>query len=125
MPNKAAKKKTKVVTMKNAVKRTIPAALIFRMVLEGADALTIAKRVDRVNDGPDKTHSIRAIISRLRTHGYKDEHGKTHRLKVERVGNVKKAKKAKKKTVIKKTISKPISTATTQLDGKTLAAGNQ
>jgi hypothetical protein len=132
MADKAAKKKApKKASKKTSSRRTIPTALIVRMVEEGEDALTIAKRVNRVNDGPDKTHSVRAIISRLRTHGYKDEHGRTHRLRVELIGNVSKTKKAKKKTGArkttgaKKTIPKSIATATTQLDGKMLAAGSQ
>jgi hypothetical protein len=124
MKSKTAAKKVgkKPANKKSKSRRAIPAALIVRMVEAGADALTIAKRVDRVNDGPDKTHSIRAIISHLRR-GYKDHQGKTHCLKVERVGQTKKPKKSNKKTVAPKATPKPVATAKTQPDRKTLATG--
>lgn len=56
--NSAKKTPTQTAAATNKTgRRAIPTALIFRMVEEGVDALTIAKRVDRVNDGPDKTLS--------------------------------------------------------------------
>jgi hypothetical protein len=125
MASKATKKAAKKASKKNTSRRSIPYIQIAKMVQAGADALTIAKKIGRVNDGEDKTHTVRAIISGMRTRGWKDESGKLQRLKVARVGRVEKPKKAKKKMAVKKTAPKPIAATTSQLDGKTLAAGGQ
>jgi hypothetical protein len=120
MASKATKKAAKKASDKNTSRRSIPYVQIAKMVQEGADALTIAKKIGRVNDGEDKTHTVRAIISGMRTRGWKDESGKLQRLKVARVGRVEKPKKAKKKTAPKHSAN-----ATTQQDGKTLAGGGK
>lgn len=114
----AAKKKA-------AGRKAVPYALIAKMVQDGADALSIAKRIGRLNAGDDPTHTVRAIVSGMRTRGWKDEHGKLHTLKVERVRQPKKGpvKKAAKKPP-KKAAPKPKNAVPTQPDGKTLAAGD-
>jgi hypothetical protein len=61
----------------------------------------------------------------MRTRGWKDAEGKLQKLKVERVGQTKnKAPKKGKKKTATKPAPKPIANATTQHDGKTLAAGD-
>jgi len=111
-------KKAAKTTKKAAGRRAIPYALISKLVAEGNDALTIAKRINRVNDGEDKSHTVRAIISSMRSKGWKDDQGKIHKLKIERVGQVKKTKGAAKKSS-----PKPKANGTPQLDGKSLSAG--
>jgi hypothetical protein len=122
MPNKQARKAT---AKKTAGRRAVPYDLIEKMVDAGADALTIAKKIGRVNKGDDPTHTVRAIISGMRTKGWKKASGKLQRLKVERVGHTKKTapKKGKKKTAARPD-SKPPVKASTQADGKMLAAGD-
>lgn len=103
----------------------MPYDLIAKMAEEGADALTIAKKIGRVNPGGDPTHTVRAIISGMRTKGWKSASGKLQKLKVERVGLTKKKapKKGKKKTATKPAPKPPVK-ASTQTDGKMLAAGD-
>jgi hypothetical protein len=119
MPNKKAKKAT---PKKTAGRKSVPYDLIAKMAQEGADALTIAKKINRVNAGDDPTHTVRAIISGMRTKGWKNASGKLQKLKIERLGQTK--KKAPKKG--KKTPTKPAPKppASKQTDGKTLAAGD-
>jgi hypothetical protein len=110
-------------------RRAIPYVVIARMAQVGASALTIAQKVGRVNKGDDKTHTIRAILSGMRTKGWKDENGKLQKLKVSRVGQKKdktsaiKPQKAKKKTITKRATPKPSANGSTTPDGKTLVAG--
>ncbi len=117
---------------KAAGRKAVPYALITKMVQEGADALTIAKKIGRVTPGDDPTHTVRAIISGMRTRGWKDEAGKLQKLKVARVGPPK--KKAVKKAEIKPNkkkgkkaapTPKPTEPPPNQPDGKTLAAGDR
>lgn len=115
---KAPKKKaTKAAAKKKTSRQAIPYPLIAKMVQEGADALSIAQKIGRVNAGKDKTHTVRAILSAMRSRGWKDQNGKVQKLKVERVGRVEKTKKAKKKTAAKKAAPKPDANAPTQMDG--------
>ncbi len=111
---------------KAAGRRVVPHALIAKMVQEGADALTIAKKIGRVNEGSDKTHTVRALISGLRSKGWRDENGKLHKLKIARVGQPKqKAVKKAVKKASKKSASKPTTAAPTEPDGTTEAAGKE
>jgi hypothetical protein len=117
----ATKKAGKKATKKTTERKPIPYALIAKMVEGGTACMAIAQKVGRVNDGDDPTHTVRAIISGMRTRGWKDEQGKLRKLTVERIGQTKKkAEKNAGKKPAKKAVSKP--TATTQPDGKTLAA---
>lgn len=117
-------KSKKAVTKKKTARRAVPYDLIARMAEAGDDVLTIARRIGRVNPGGDPTHTVRAIISGMRTKGWKNESSKLQKLKVERVGRTKKIapKKGKKKTATKPA-PKPIANASTQQAEKTLAAG--
>jgi hypothetical protein len=95
-------------TKKSAAKKStstrnpIPYMKIAEMAEAGMDAMTIAKKTNRVTEGSDSTHSIRAIISKMRTAGFKDKNGKVRKLKVERLGAVKVVKTPKKKAAAKK-----------------------
>lgn len=106
---------------KNSKREAIPYQKIAKLVEEGWGAVDIAVKLDRITKGADPGHSIRAIISRMRTHGYKSAEGKVVKLKIARVGVVKKAK-ASKKVSPRKGQSKK---ASPQLDGKSAAAGEK
>jgi hypothetical protein len=111
---------------KAAGRKAIPYAVIAKMVQAGSDALTIAKKIGRVNAGDDKTHTLRAIISGMRTRGWENEQGRLQKLTVKRVsGQKKKAVKTAAKKPAKKPATKPKPTASTQPDGKTVAAGGE
>jgi hypothetical protein len=120
----ANKKATKAVAKKAAGRKSVPYDLIAKMAQEGADALTIAKKINRVNSGGDPTHTVRALISGMRTKGWKNASGKLQKLKVERVGHTKKMAPKKGKKTAAKPASKPPVKASTQTDGKSLAAGD-
>jgi hypothetical protein len=116
------KKSVKTKAKKTAGRKSVPYDLIAKMAQEGADALTIAKKIGRVNSGGDATHTVRAIISGMRTKGWKNASGKLQKLKIERLGQTKKkAPKKGKKTPTKPALKPP---ASKQTDGKTLAAGD-
>jgi ribulose bisphosphate carboxylase small subunit len=106
MKTKKAKKATK------STRKAIPYVTIHKLAEQGFGALEIAKKTNRVIPGKDGAHSIRAILSRMRSVGYK-LNGKTVKLKVKRVGFD--PKPVRKATVKKTVVQKP--------DGKTLAAG--
>ena len=108
----AAKKST-------STRNAIPYEKIAELAEQGLSATEIGKKTNRLIKGDDPTHSIRAIISKMRTSGWKDKSGKVRKLKVERLGAVKAVKTPKKKTAAKKAAAKSVP----QLDGKTLAAG--
>lgn len=104
-------KSKKAVTKKKTARRAVPYDLIARMAEAGDDVLTIARKVGRVNAGPDKTHTLRALLARMRI-GWRDENGKTHKLIVKRVGHaekpIKRTEKARKRlTIAKKATTKP------------------
>jgi hypothetical protein len=103
-------------TTKQVNRRAIPFARIAELAEQGLGALEIAKKTNRIIKGNDPAHSIRAILSRMRTHGWKSKDGKTLKLKVKRVGF---EPKPTKKGAVKKAAPK---TSVSQLDGKTLAA---
>ena len=86
MKTKSAKKATK------STRREIPYVTIHKLADEGLGALEIAKKTNRLIEGSDPAHSIRAILSRMRTVGYK-LNGKTVKLRVKRVGQVRKTTK--------------------------------
>jgi hypothetical protein len=110
--------KTKKAAAKKSTRKAIPYTRIAKLIEEGWGAVDIATKLDRLTAGADPGHSIRAIISRMRTVGYKNSEGKVVKLKVKRVGIVKPVKKgAVKKAAPKKSVP--------QVDGKTLAAGVQ
>jgi hypothetical protein len=117
-------KAKKAVTKKKTARRAVPYDLIAKMAEAGDDVLTIARRIGRVNPGGDPTHTVRAIISGMRTKGWKNESGKLQKLKVERLGHTKKKAPKKGKKTATKPAPKPKANATTQQDGKTLAAGD-
>ncbi len=87
-------------------KTTVPYDRIAAMANEGLGALEIAKKTNRLIEGNDPGHSIRAILSKMRSSGWRDKDGKLRKLKVERVGTVKKATKAKSKPKAVKKASK-------------------
>lgn len=103
---------------KKSTRRSIPYEQIARLAEQGFGALEIAKKTNRIIKGDDPAHSIRAILSRMRTHGWKNKDGKTVKLKVKRVGF--EPKPVKKSTPKKAAVKK---TAAPQVDGKTAAAG--
>jgi hypothetical protein len=102
-----------------STRNTIPYEKIAELAEKGLSAHEIGEKTNRLIKGDDPTHSIRAIISKMRTSGWKDKNGKVRKLKVERLGAVKAAKVPKKKAAAKKAAAKPVP----QIDGKTLAAG--
>lgn len=104
--------------IKKAVKRSIPYQQIQKLAEQGFGALEIAKKTNRVIKGNDPAHSIRAILSKMRTSGFKNKDGKVVKLKIKRVGFEPKPT-IKKKATVKKTVVVP------KLDGKTMAAGGQ
>jgi hypothetical protein len=106
----AAKKSTK-----QSTRRAIPFARIAELAEQGLGAMEIGKRTNRLIPGSDPAHSIRAILSRMRTHGWKNKDGKTVKLKVKRVGF---EPKPVKKAAAKKA-------AVPQVDGKSAAAGER
>jgi hypothetical protein len=72
------KSNAKKATKKNAAKkqnRAIPYEQIARLAEQGLTAMQIAVKTDRVIPGKDGSHSIRAILSKMRG-GYKVD-GKT------------------------------------------------
>lgn len=77
---------------KKATRRAIPYQQIARLVAQNLGAVEIAKKLNRVTKGSDPGHSVRAIVSRMRTVGYR-VNGKTVKLKVARVGQAGKAGK--------------------------------
>jgi hypothetical protein len=104
---KTAKKATKT-------RKAIPYQQIAKLAEQGFGALEIAKKTNRMIKGNDPAHSIRAILSKMRTSGYRVG-DKLVKLKVKRVGfDPKPTKKATKKSV-----------AAPKVDGKTMAAGGQ
>lgn len=114
---KAAKKKA-------VGRRAIPYSQIEAMAKAGKSALEIAEKLDRTTKGADPSHSIRAILSRMRTVGWHDSEGKLRKLKVERVGQPKKkSEKKSTKKAVKKPVPKPTVAPRTETDGKTQAAG--
>lgn len=112
MANKKSAKKTE--------RKAIPYIKIAALVEQGFGAMDIAKKLNRVTPGKDGSHSIRAIISKMRTAGYRVG-DKVVKLKIKRVGfDPKPAKKATpKKAATKKKVAVPA------IDGKTLTAGGQ
>lgn len=118
-PNRAEKRltmKTKKAA-KKSTRKAIPYVTIHKLAKQGFGAMEIAKKTDRLIKGDDPAHSIRAILSKMRTVGYK-LNGKIVKLKVKRVGF--EVKPVKKVVSIKKGQPKK---AVPQIDGKTLAAG--
>ena len=106
------------------VNRSIPYEQIHRLAEQGLGALEIAKKTNRLIKGNDPAHSIRAILSKMRTAGYRNKDGKIVKLKIARVGFEPKPKKVAKKVVsIKKGQQKKA--ALPVVDGKTMAAGGQ
>lgn len=97
----AKKKNGKKAAKHTSGRKPIPYDVIAKMAEQGADALSIAKKIDRVTPGEDPTHSVRAIISGMRTRGWRDDQGRTHKLKVERVGKAKTTQIRQKKTAKK------------------------
>ena len=73
--------KTKSVSKKQT-RTAIPYEKIAAMVQKNMSAVEIAQKLNRVTAGSDPGHSIRAIISKMRTAGYK-VNGKTVKLKVQ------------------------------------------
>jgi hypothetical protein len=116
-------------TKKNAAtkkqNRAIPYQTIQKLAEQGLTAMAIAVKTDRVIPGADGSHSIRAILSKMRSSGWKNKDGKIIKLKVARVGAVKPTKKvaAKKNVVVMKKAAKK--KAALPVDGKTAAAGGQ
>lgn len=114
--------------------RAIPYQKIAALAEQGLTALEIAKKTNRTIKGSDPTHSIRAILSRMRTHGY-EVNGKTVKLKVERVGKkiaraakaakaaVEKSHRSTKRAKVHKHTPKP--QPAVKLDGKQLASGEK
>lgn len=96
---------------KKATRRAIPYVTIHKLAEQGFGALEIAKKTNRLIKGDDPAHSIRAILSKMRTVGYK-LNGKVVKLKIARVGF---EPKPVKKATGKKTVAPKV-------DGKTLAA---
>jgi hypothetical protein len=94
-------------------RKAIPYQQIAKLAEEGFGALEIAKKTNRLIKGDDPAHSIRAILSKMRTVGYKNKDGKVVKLKIKRVGF---EPKPVKKATVKKTVAPKV-------DGKTLAAG--
>jgi hypothetical protein len=120
------KTKSAKATKKNSTRNAIPYERIAELAEKGLSAMEIAEKTDRVIKGDDPTHSIRAIISKMRTSGWKGKDGKVRKLKVERLGVVKQSKKSTKpakKAAAKKAAAKPV--INDKPDGKTLAAGGQ
>lgn len=117
-----AKKQT---AKKKAGRKSIPYTQIEAMAKAGKSALEIAQKLGRTNKGKDCSHSIRAILSRMRTAGWRDAEGRLRKLTVQRVGSQPKKRAAKKarKEPMKKPGTKPKTTAPTQPDGKTLSTG--
>jgi hypothetical protein len=70
---------------KKSVKRSIPYEKIAQLAAQGFGALEIGKKTNRLIKGDDPAHSIRAILSKMRTSGYKVD-GKVVKLKIKRVG---------------------------------------
>ena len=108
-----------------AGRKPVPYSQIEAMAKAGKSALEIAQKLGRTTKGNDPSHSIRAILSRMRSVGWRDDQGKLRKLTVDRVGQPKQkvVKKAEKKAT-KKSAPKPKSTVPTQADGKSLAAGD-
>ena len=102
------------------VNRSIPYETIHKLASEGFGAMAIAVKTNRVIPGKDGAHSIRAILSKMRTSGYRNSAGKIVKLKIARVGQVK-PKASKKVVSIKK--GQPKKAALPAVDGKTAAAG--
>lgn len=71
---------------KTATRRSIPYQQIATLVAQNMSAVEIAKKLKRTTKGSDPGHSIRAIVSRMRTVGFKNADGKTIKLKIKRVG---------------------------------------
>jgi hypothetical protein len=67
--------------MSKSKREAIPYHKIAKMRLAGKDYMAIAQATGRVDKGNDKTKSVRAICSRMRTEGYADENGKVVKLK--------------------------------------------
>ncbi len=109
MKTKSAKKATK------STRNAIPYTTIHKLAEQGFGALEIAKKTNRLIKGDDPAHSIRAILSKMRTAGYRDKDGKVVKLKVKRVGF---EPKPVRKATVKKTVVRPV-------DGKTAAAGGK
>lgn len=119
-----AKKQT---TRKKGVDRkAVPYSQIEVMAKAGKSALEIAQKLGRTTKGADPSHSIRAILSRMRTVGWRDDQGKLRKLTVKRVGGQEKQKGVEKagKKPTKKSALKAKAAAPTQPDGKSLAAGD-
>lgn len=117
-----AKKQT--AKKKAAGRKSIPYGQIEVMAKAGKSALEIAQKLGRTTKGTDPSHSIRAILSRMRTAGWRDDQGKLRKLAVERVGSQPKKKAVKKagKKPTKKPATKPA--VTPAQDGKAQAAGD-
>lgn len=114
MKTKKAKSTKKV----NTNRRAIPYQQIARLAEQGFGALEIAKKTNRLIKGSDPTHSIRAILSKMRTSGFRVG-DKIVKLKIKRVGFEPKPAKSVKKAATKKKVALPA------IDGKTAAAGGQ
>ncbi|MFL6314741.1 MAG: hypothetical protein ACJ71W_21760 [Terriglobales bacterium] len=84
-----------------SVRKAINYQQIQKLAEQGLGALEIAKKTNRLIKGSDPAHSIRAILSRMRTHGWKNKDGKTVKLKIKRVG-------FDPKPTVKKTVVKPL-----------------
>lgn len=108
MKTKSAKKATK------STRNAIPYTTIHKLAEQGLGAMEIAKKTNRLIKGDDPAHSIRAILSKMRTAGYK-LNGKIVKLKIARVGF---EPKPVRKATVKKTVVRPV-------DGKTAAAGGK
>jgi hypothetical protein len=104
--------KTKSTKKAKTNRKAIPYQQIARLAEQGFGALEIAKKTNRLIKGNDPAHSIRAILSKMRTSGYRVGE-KIVKLKIKRVGF---EPKPVRKATVKKTVAPKI-------DGKTLAAG--
>lgn len=104
---------------KKSTRKAIPYEQIHKLAEQCLGALEIAKKTNRLIKGNDPAHSIRAILSKMRTAGYRVG-GKVVKLKIARVGfDPKPAKKATpKKAAAKKAVAP-------QVNGKTLAAAGE
>lgn len=111
---KAAKKSTKA-TKEPRTNQPIPFAKIAKLYTDGKTMEQIAKGVNRFNaDYPDPTKSIRAVVSGMITRGYKNDAGRTVKLKKRArtvPGGTKKASKqpkaSKPTTKASKSVQKP------------------
>lgn len=67
--------------MAKRVNRAIPYGQIEKMVKAGASCEQIAKAINRYKPkSDDPTKSVRAILSLMRTRGWRDQGGKLHKL---------------------------------------------